>query len=180
MKALEKQLNKKLQEALLKEDRKPSEGIWYIIWLKPKWVLKAFKDTEYPGIAHMSAWTEYLAPLVADHYKIPLDEVKLLTYAFPRGRVVYQQQKAKEITSMSEMTGKWVFYYGGDLPDNRFKRLIVSAFNLEGMVGRMQWSTDDEHEYMQELDVMDMVSLIGPYLNNTQNNKITKTDAFDD
>lgn len=150
-----------LKKNPLKEDIRPSEGIWYWVWLKPNWQLREFRFTEYgEDIQHDEAWRNYIAPEIAKHYKVKLTEVvgvDSLINAYtgmPRGRVA--------------KTDKWMFYHGNDtpIPMVKAKLMIASRFNLRSALveGKAEFRFD-EHEAMQDEDKTVLESIIGeiPY-----------------
>jgi len=170
-KAEDKEVTKKLDRLLdslkrnaLKEDVRPSEGVWYWVWLKPSWVLREFRFTEYGGdIQHDVAWRNYIAPEIAKHYKVSLNEVvgvDSLINAYtgmPRGRV-------------AKTSSKWVFYHGNDTPVNfaKAKLMIAARFNLRNaLVDGTATFMYDEHEAMQDEDKAVIEAVIGevPYAN---------------
>ncbi|MDP1713084.1 MAG: hypothetical protein Q8K86_11590 [Candidatus Nanopelagicaceae bacterium] len=148
---------------LLKEDRSPSEGIWYLLWLKPYWVLRDFKESEFPGLNHSDIWEQSLYLDVAKHYGLTSKPFKLLSYAFPRGRIVNLNPSKKEIGTRAETArGRWVVLFGNDLPNaSLWKKRVITAFNLAPFLP-IEWRFD-EHETTQEEDVTEMKSLIGEY-----------------
>ena len=166
MKRLDEAL-KKLQEDLLKEDRRPSAGIWYIIWLKPNWVLRTYSENDFPNVDHFTIWDRALHIEVADYYKINEKKIQNLTYAFPRGRVVYRNKRGRpvSVSMTSDMTGKWFLYHGNDSPGgiSKWKKKLITEFNLGGFLGNITWNYE-EHECMQREDVHQMSSIIGDYI----------------
>ena len=164
--AFEDKLNEAFKQRWVKirESIMPSEGIWYIIYLKPNWVLKTYKEIDFPDCAHAQMWEDDLSHVVADHYKVPQKKLASLPYAFPRGRIA-NLNPGRGITTPSDRYGdKWVVYYGKDLPggDGKWKAKILSSFDLSSFIGRVEWKLDD-HEITQEEDVAEMVGLIGKY-----------------
>ena len=149
-KEFEAKLAEALRRRLLHEDRRPSEGIWYWVYLKPDWELRVFKNTEYGDfLTHVDVWEDYIAPLLAEHYNVSLKSLINIPYAMPRGRVV----KRKD--------GTWFLYHGNDAPGGlaKWKKKIIHAFNLEGQVGLINWDVDD-HEKMLTVDKQAFKALI--------------------
>lgn len=133
----------------------PSEGIWYIIYLKPKWVLKSYKDIDFPDCDHVRMWESDLSHVVADHYGASQKDLAMFPYSFPRGRIVNLNPSKSEITIPSDRhNSRWAVYYGKDLPggDAKWKAKILSAFDLSSFIGRVEWKFDD-HEIKLEEDV---------------------------
>ena len=65
-----------------------SGGIWYYIWLAPKWLRHIERDEM---AQHISAWTDRIITMLVEHYELgPNDENKLfaLFRSMPRGRVI--------------------------------------------------------------------------------------------
>jgi hypothetical protein len=147
----------KMKKDSLREDYRPSEGIWYWVWLKPKWKLMEFKATEYGDLTHEDAWRRYVSDNLVVHYNIRegVDEIKDAYTGMPRGRVAHVGKK-------------WVFYHGDDTPINfaKAKIQIVSRFELtkQALAGQVEFKFD-EHETMQEDDRAIVKKYIGdvPY-----------------
>lgn len=134
---------------VLKEDTKPSGGIWWYLWLKPKWVFISFKESEYGEITHADVWSKYVVEKVAKHYKVNPDKVVGFeslrnTYTcFPRGRVWAKGDK-------------FVISHGNDSPVSlaKLKNTVISEFNLVGFeLNKRLVVTFDEHEQMLQEDM---------------------------
>jgi len=144
---------------------KPSEGIWFWVWLKPRWELVVYTAAEYKEfdeLTHESVWGMYTAGKVASHYHIDEDdhEIRNAYAGMPRGRVAHVGKK-------------WVFYHGDDIPavllnvsKAAIQQEIISRFNLtkQALAGQVEFKFD-EHETMQEDDRAIVKKYIGdvPY-----------------
>jgi len=145
------------------ESRQPSEGVWYVVYLKPKWILRAYKEIEFKGVEHVDIWEKDVSVIVAEHYKVSQEEVALHPYGFPRGRVVNLNPSKKEIATKAEMYGsQWAVYHGDDLPGGtaKWQRQIVGAFDLAPAIGRINWRFDN-HEIRTDYDVEALSALLG-------------------
>jgi len=145
----------------IKEDAKPTPGIWYYIWLKPKWHRIIVTASEYGDYGHPEFWKNYLAPKIMNHYGLEesnLSELEELAYSMPRGRV-----DSTDLMS-GETTDRWMLFYGDDIPSSldaeSEKRQLVSAFNLTGPLlhGKVEFRvmghekmTDSHREAIQKL-----------------------------
>lgn len=152
------EISKKLKRDSLKEDYRPSEGIWYWVWLRPKWKLTEFKKTEYGDMTHEDAWTRYVSGKIAKHYGVSNDDLKDAYTGMPRGRVV----------RIGKKDVLWVFYHGDDTPISfgRAKFQLVSRFELRKQASEGQTGFQfHEHETMQEDDMAIVQRSIGkvPY-----------------
>jgi len=156
-----KKLLSELKKFSLNEDTRPSGGIWYFLWLKPHWILEAYKETEYGEMTHATLWEKYLADTIGKHYKADpdeifgLDSIRNAYTGMPRGRVLMQG-------------GIWMFYHGNDFPISYGKatKLLPSAFELNrhAVLGKVKFEYDD-HETMQPEDQETLRQVIGniPY-----------------
>ena len=162
MQNFEQKLDAALKANMIKEDTRPSEGMWYFVWLKPRWELRVFKETEYGNLTHQDAWYKYLAPIIGKHYKVDInkvvgtDSLKNAYACMPRGRVYVSED------------GKYTFGNGDDFPINPKKAqiMLISQFELTklALMGKTKWKYD-EHERMIETDQAVVQALIGkvPY-----------------
>jgi len=154
-----------LKKSPLREDRRPSEGVWYFIWLKPKWVLEAYKFTEYGdsfGQLHSTLWEKYLADKVGNHYGIDPDEIygmdslRNASSGMPRGRVALTDSG-------------WALYHGNDtpIPFDKAKTILLNAFELSQFNNRFEY---DDHEIMTPEDQETIQEAIGhvPYKGSKQ------------
>jgi hypothetical protein len=149
-----------------KKTPKPSGGIWFWVWLKPRWELVVYLAAEYKElgeVTHEAAWGMYTAGKVASHYHIDEDdhEIRNAYAGMPRGRVAHVGKK-------------WVFYHGDDTPSVllmglskvEIQQVIISRFNLtkQALAGQVEFKFD-EHETMQEDDRAIVKKYIGdvPY-----------------
>lgn len=163
MREFEKKLDAALKKNMLKEDTRPSEGMWYFIWLKPRWELRVFKETEYGNLTHQDCWYKYLAPVMGKHYKIDVkkvvnnvDSLENAYSCMPRGRVYIAQD------------GKYTFGHGNDFPIDvkKAQMMLIAQFELTklALMGKTKFKFD-EHEQMIESDQEVAQTLIGkiPY-----------------
>ena len=150
--------------SVLSENTRPSEGIWYYIYLKPEWGFLHWKFTEYPtAYDHPKVWVDYVLPVLVKHYKLTddqTDKLKPLYYSMPRGRINHLAFLPGHSSS-----GRWVVAHGRDFPldeDSELKN-IVNAFNLSGLV---LWKMVDfevaDHEKMSKRHMEDIQKIIGP------------------
>ena len=123
---------------------------------------RIFKDSEYGDVTHQAIWSDYLAPLIAKHYKIDPDKVvgveslRDVYTCMPRGRVYLVIDQ------------KWTMAHGNDTPIE-FKKaqmLIPAQFGLTKHVlnGLVKWKFE-EHETMSNTDQKVAQTLLGkiPY-----------------
>jgi len=160
MKPRLKKLLEDLKKLNLKEDTRPSEGIWWYVWLKPRWRIEAFKVTEYGELNHSDVWPKYVAPMIAAHYKVPIgsevyNSLAEVYASMPRGRV-------------EERDGRWVFNYGDDFPvdPKKAQMQLPGEFELYRhlLAGKVVFRVS-EHEGMIEDDKDIIQRIIGkiPY-----------------
>ena len=161
--SFDKKLDLALKKALIKEDTRPSEGIWYYVWLKPKWVLYAFKATEFGDMTHLDVWSSSLADVMAKHYKInpdqiinDVDSLRNAHCCMPRGRVWKNPE------------GKWIFGHGNDFPIDTAKamKVLPASFELtKEILNKNVTFRFEEHETMEKEDMLIVQALIGkvPY-----------------
>jgi len=155
-------LNKKLHEVLgveievITEDASPTEGMWYYIYLKPKWVRIDVKTSEYGEIGHPKFWEKYIVPKLIEHYGLEesaKEDLEYLCYSMPRGRV-------------AEIKGKWHFFHGDDFPSllsiKAEEKRLISTFNLTHLAIRdMTEFRVAEHEKMDETHKKRLQEIIG-------------------
>jgi hypothetical protein len=168
-------LRKKLDDILgvkvtvLKEDARPSSGIWYYVWLAPKWERVIVKHSEFGPYGHPKFWENYIADKIVKHYKLKLSDlavVKELCYSMPRGRVDYVPKSDVEL--VGEKPDTWYMDFGGDIPGDveSEQRHLISGFNLTGFAIRNKVEFRVvPHEKMLETHKDAMQKLIGdvPY-----------------
>lgn len=159
------EINKSLKQILLKEDTRPSAGIWYLVYLKPTWKIMVYKETEWGDVTHMDIWSKHLANEIAAHYKVDVDRVlgdfdslRNMYQCMPRGRV-YQNLKKE-----------WILAHGNDFPKKfgveRAKKRIVAGFELTVLfLNKRAKFSFDEHEVMDKQEQALVVKLLGriPY-----------------
>jgi len=134
---------------------KPTEGIYYVVRFPNGWRLMACRFDEEGELGHPSFWRYWgVAALVAKEWQAKLrtasprlteDDLELLVYAFPRGRV-------------TKLGTKYVIYHGNDLQPwmKITKRQIEKTF---GVTGRCCWQFD-EHEQCLTPDKEEMRRLL--------------------
>lgn len=162
---------KELAEALafrhkLNEDRRPSPGIWYYIYLAPEWKRLAFRYIEYPKVPdHPTAWQEYVVPALTTHYKLTPEQARQLEdlpYAMPRGRVDLTANQPND-----PISNKWLMSFGNDFPAGldveTEKGRLINDFNLANFACRdMVIFTVHEHEKMTLKHKDAIQKIIGP------------------
>ncbi len=135
----------------------PTGGIWYYVWLKPKWELVILHGEEK---LHLDMWFDHVIPLLKKKYKLPAKQrVKLgdLTYSMPRGRVT-------EVVEGGESV--FLIRHGDDFPEGVRKeselKKIVAYF---GLTNRAVEYEVDPHETMVPEEQDDLEAIIGsvPY-----------------
>ena len=122
--------------------RGPSEGIYYVVREPAGWQLAVQIFPPGEDHTHQEMWECDLVPVLARQWAEKLHEAsselqslfKLLTFAFPRGRV-------------TKVNAKYVVYHGNDLqPFMRVtKKAVEEAF---GIVGHSRWIFDDHERCM--------------------------------
>jgi hypothetical protein len=120
----------------INESRKPITGIWYYIYLEPKWQLYIYKADEYQNISHLEAWIKYIVPKLKEFYGLDKKDILEDAYrGFPRGRV--DLNTSPEIIDPSN---KFMIFHGDDFPSglNRITEegKILNGFNLAGLIAR--------------------------------------------
>jgi hypothetical protein len=179
--AMERKLDKILDNVeVIKEDVRPSEGIWYYIYLYPDWELIPVLATEYGGYGHEQFWARYLAPKIVDHYELGMGtkiyrdsairKIRELHLSMPRGRVSAPPKQKIEYAGTlgekgSEDPGVWYFDHGNDFPagmilEDQQKRLI-SLFNVTGpaISGNVEFREVD-HERMSRTQCNQMCEIL--------------------
>jgi len=103
---------------------KPSEGIWYYIWLKPNWKLKVVQSGES---LHLDMWERFVKHEIKDHYKLSdedIDKIEELTCCMPRGRCCL-------------VNDHFELYHGDNFPKGRDaeaeKTKLMGWFNLTAL-----------------------------------------------
>jgi hypothetical protein len=158
---LDEKLNKAFR--IIKETRRmPTSGIWYYVWLKPRWELVVFPELdengekEYGDLAHLEAWMNYLVPKLVSHYGLKLTDVQLdqFTDAYrgvPRGRVDISDDLVHGDVPKGQSV--WYILHGNDFPKGKnaeselgkiMRELRIAGFAASGRV-QMKFS---EHETM--------------------------------
>lgn len=126
---------------VINEDVRPSQGMWYYLYLKPKWVRVIIKSREYGHYQHVDFWDKYIVHKLIDYYALSREELNFLSdlsYSMPRGRVSYSGRSLSdiEIVGMQELEDTWYMDYGNDIPSplnpESEKRKLISGFNLTG------------------------------------------------
>ena len=117
-------------------------GVYWVARVPKGWQLFAF-----PGDSrdHSDVWEEKMVPRLAQEWDVREEPLQLLTYAFPRGRVL-------------KSMGKYVIANGEDLKPSMGvdKAQIEQAFGLTGA----KWEYDD-HERVSEYDKEEIRNLLG-------------------
>jgi len=150
----------------LTEQHRPTGGIWYYLYLKPRWVRRIFTDIDHLGIGHPEAWRNYLVPELAKHYKLTDYWSKRLAeqaYGMPRGRVYQVEAEAHK---QGEKPGDWNFYYGADFPSRldpeHEKRMLISEFSLNAAAATEKVKfVLVAHEKMNEADKKEVQKILG-------------------
>ena len=154
------------KQLLLREDTRPSEGIWYFVFVKGVWQLEFYKATEYGDITHDEVWRKYICMLLADNYKINPDE-RLTVDAVPShvkkiepGKTDWTDTVRNSYRGMPRgrvtlIDGIYVCYHGNDspLPGNKAETLVPAKFELTKLIfmKKVKWEFDD-HETMLPTD----------------------------
>ena len=156
------------QKNLLREDQTPHVGIWYYLWLKPKWQLWTYPYIDKQP-SHYEVW-QVLAEDVAKHYNLnsnQLIELQELPYCFPRGRVDTSDLLVRDPLSSPSKSGKWWLLHGDDFPlskDGEIKK-IISIFNLIGPANRgLVEERVATHEMIDPKHVEAAIKLIGNFI----------------
>jgi hypothetical protein len=129
--------------------RNASEGIFYVVRYPSGWNLLVNRFEGSDGIGHPQWWEATVAALVAAKWARRLkiapetleQEILLLTYAFPRGRVTKVRTTHR-------------ICYGADLDLATYNLMaaVEDAFNIKG---RLSWAFD-EHEQCLMFDKEEM------------------------
>jgi hypothetical protein len=135
----------------------PLQGPWYMLYLKPKWVLKAL-PSKGNYVDHVDYWKVLVDTELVPHYKIKntgvIRDLYELPYSQPRGRVQDTSKLGKR---------HWAVYYGVDFQYSQTQRnTILSAFNLTAQfhAGLVTFETDS-HEIMIQEDLDMFQDLVG-------------------
>jgi hypothetical protein len=165
---IEKLLNQLSKPKDLTEQHRPTGGIWYYLYLKPKWVRRIFTkdDVEYLGIGYPEAWRNYLIPELVKHYKLTKYRARRIqeqASGMPRGRVYQVDSK---LHKQGEKPGDWNFYYGEDFPSpldtEHEKRMLISEFrlNVAAAADKIKFVLA-AHEKMNEADKLEVQKNLG-------------------
>lgn len=132
---------------------KSTEGIYYVVRYPTKWRLVSDPFIGGRDNDHYKWWEEVVAGMVALEWAKPLGQdatalqkaIRLLTYAFPRGRV-------------SRVDNRYLVLHGGDLTASMkiSKKVIEQPF---GIAGNCSWHLD-EHEHCQADDKEQMREIL--------------------
>ena len=139
-------MNDKLDNVLgtkvevIKENKEPTEGIWYYLYLKPKWVRLIITNQEYGSYGHPQFWEKYIVPKLIQHYKLDdsqIDKLNELPYSMPRGRVTFTGKDTgihAIVGGEEEQPNTWHLDHGNDFPLDKEseERRLISGFNLTG------------------------------------------------
>jgi len=158
IKKLEKTLGRKISE-----DRRPKSGIWYYLWLDPKWELWTYTYTNPDeNIAHYEAW-QVISDKIAAHYKITneeqIEKLKEAYLGMPRGRI-----ESADSLGLDVHKGKWILFHGNDfpLPQTAEIKKLIGIFDLTGLAlaGRVE-AVEVDHEKMDPTHQEIVTSIIG-------------------
>jgi hypothetical protein len=142
--------------------RRPSEGPYYLVQLKDKWVIEPFPSSEYDHVGHLDVWRDYIVPQLIESYNLHLtkEELEELLSAYcgmPRGRVNGSGTDATfEIPG--EKAGFWYVDHGNDVPSGLSKEkaegLVIQSFGLYALAARgMVEFRVSAHEKMNQEDI---------------------------
>ncbi len=138
---------------------KPLQGPWYMLYLKPNWVLRCMPMPEMEFMGHPAFWSGLVDKDIVPFYKINdpkiVAQLKNIPYCMPRGRVGYGQKK---------FSGRieWVASIGVDFKYTPAqKAAILTQFNLYAQMlnGQVRFLPDD-HEVMLRDDHTQFLSLV--------------------
>jgi hypothetical protein len=134
----------------------PEDGIWYYVWLKPKWELVILHGKD---VLHLDMWFDHVMPLLKKKYKLTKSEtVRLgdIPYSLPRGRIT-------EFVERGEST--FFIRHGDDFPKGLRKeselKKIVAYFGLTNRTRQVEYEVDP-HEAMVRGEQDDLEAIIGP------------------
>jgi hypothetical protein len=165
---LDENLNKAFK--IIKETRRmPTAGIWYYVWLKPKWELVVFPaldengEKEYGDLSHLEAWMNYLVPRLVSHYKLKLssEQLEQLTDAYrgvPRGRVDISDDLVHGGVPVGPSV--WFMFHGNDFPKGKSAESelgkIMSELRIAGFAasGKIQVKFSDHETMVPEHQVV--------------------------
>lgn len=135
----------------------PLSGPWYMLYLKPKWVLKALPSKDN-FVDHVDFWKTLVDTELVPYYKIKssgiIRDLYEIPYSQPRGRV-------QDMSALGKR--HWTVYYGVDFQYSQAQRnTILSVFNLTGQfsAGLVTFETDS-HEIMIQEDLDMFQDLVG-------------------
>ncbi len=123
----------------------PCEGIFYVVRLPDGWRLMPLRFKKGEDVGHTDWWEESLGRIVAESWAVVLgadscklaNELALLPYAFPRGRVTKAGRNFR-------------IHHGSDIiPAMQVSRSMIEE--TFGVAGKCSWRFD-EHERCQEID----------------------------
>ncbi len=139
----------------------PVGGIWYYVWLKPRWEFVILHGEDK---LHVDMWADHIIPLLKKKYKLTAKQgakLRDFPYSMPRGRVT-------ELTEGGESV--FMIRHGDDFPkglraESELKK-IVAHFGLTNrvMLGHVE-TIIDPHETMVQEECEDLEAIIGsvPY-----------------
>lgn len=136
----------------------PVGGIWYYVWLKPKWELVILHGEDR---LHLDMWFDHVIPVLKKKYKLTSKQVAWLgdlPYSLPRGRVT-------EITERGESA--FMVRHGHDFPSGLREaselKKIMAYFGLTNRVilGHVE-TIVDPHETMVAEEQAVLQGMIGP------------------
>lgn len=116
----------------LRSDR-PREGVWYYVWLKPRWKLVGAFNT-----SHLELWNKEVVPVIGKHYRLSADARKDLETAhksMPRGRVGIR-------------SSVWFSWHGNDVKQDVLDA-VTSGFGLTPLLMKNELTVAfHDHEVM--------------------------------
>jgi hypothetical protein len=129
--------------------RTPCEGIYYVVREPSGWRLATYRFVHGEDYSHQAMWEKDIVPGLASQWAAELrgDErelenlLKIMVFAFPRGRV-------------TNVKDKYVIYHGNDLKTcmHVTKKAVEQAFHI---VGRCRWQIDD-HERCVDFEMAEV------------------------
>jgi len=140
---------------------KPMQGPWYMVYLKPNWVLRAMPMPDDQFMDHVDHWPQIVDRDIVPFYKIKdpsvIAKLKEIPYCMPRGRV-------SNTTSRFSQRPQWSAFHGMDFNySKQEKAAILAQFNLYAQMlnGQVRFAPDD-HEVMQQYDHEQFLRLVTP------------------
>lgn len=100
-------------------DEGAREGIWYLVWLKPRWQVVI----DNTGMNHYDLWQHEIIPVLKKHYKLSKNEAAELSMyhaGMPRGRII------------QDSPDRWLAGHGGDWPAGVSEEAV-----LKGVYGKL-------------------------------------------